>query len=240
MQRSALLISLGQVEYDRALVLQRAVVGLRQQDEVPDTLILLEHPPVLTLGRSAKMQNILVSEPDLRRRGIVVRRVERGGDVTYHGPGQLVGYPIFRLESELVSVRRFVAGVEEAIIHALQELGVKARVNPGYIGVWVSDRKIASIGIAVNRRVTFHGFALNIATDLGAFRLINPCGIAGVQMTSVRAERGYVDEAEARDAIVAGFETVFGLRFQTQLPRNVTVLTNGLSASAIASASARE
>jgi lipoate-protein ligase B len=236
----ALLVSLDRVDYSRALELQHELVGLRQQGDLPDTLVLLEHPPVITLGKSARAGNVLASEDDLRRRGVTVCRVERGGDVTYHGPGQLVGYPIFLLGSGLAGVRGYVEGVEQALIVALAQLGVNAGLRPGYIGAWVEDRKIASIGVAVKRRVTFHGFALNVTTDLDAFRLMNPCGLAGVVMTSVARERGDSDDGRVRKAVVGGFEQVFGLRFHDHLPRSVTDVTNGLSSLAIDSASDRE
>jgi lipoate-protein ligase B len=237
---TGLLVSLGVAEYDRALALQHELVRLRQSDELPDMLVLLEHLPVVTLGRSADETNLLVSRSELARRGIEVRRVERGGEVTYHGPGQLVGYPVFRLSAGIAGIRWFVRGVEQALALALSELGVSAGSRPGLVGVWAGDRKIASIGVAVKRSVTFHGFALNVTTDLRAFGLMNPCGLGAVRMTSVRAERGETDSARVRQAVGAAFEQVFRLRFQTHLPRSVTVLTEGLSSAAIASASARE
>jgi lipoate-protein ligase B len=239
-RRDGLLVRFGRVEYAAALALQHELVLLRQRDELPDTLVLLEHSPVITLGRSANTANLLVPEDVLRRRGIEVHRTERGGDVTYHGPGQLVGYPIFKLDSELAGVRAYVEGVERALVLGLARLGVSAGVRPGHVGVWVGERKIASIGVAVRRKVTFHGFALNVTTDLDAFQLMNPCGLAGVVMTSVTRERGESDGSQTRNAVASGFEQVFGLRFHDHLPRSVTDLTNGLSCSAIASASTFE
>lgn len=240
--REALLLSFGPVEYGRALELQHGLVALRQADEIPDTLVLLEHPPVITIGKSGQAANLLVPEAELARRGIAVRRIERGGDVTYHGPGQLVGYPVFRLRQGIAGVRAFVEGVERALVAALGRLGVGAGLRPGLIGVWVADRKIASLGVAVRHAVTFHGFALNVTTDLDAFRLINPCGMPDVTMTSVGREGG--NAAGVRSAVVRGFESEFELDLrpaagQSHLPRSFTSLTNGLSAAAIDSASAR-
>jgi lipoate-protein ligase B len=233
------LLSLGRVEYGRALELQRELWRLRVEDNIPDTLVLLEHEPVITLGRSAKASNLLVSEVELARRGVALQHIERGGDVTFHGPGQLVGYPVFKLETGIAGVRRFVERVEAALVTALAELGVNAGIRPGHIGVWREERKIASIGIAVKRRVTFHGFALNVAVDLAFFRLMNPCGMPDVVMTSVGAEGGNTDAARARSAVVAGFGKVFGVELQEKLPRILTSLTVGLKASAIASTSDR-
>jgi lipoate-protein ligase B len=233
------LLSLGRVEYGRALELQRELWRLRVEDAMPDTVVLLEHEPVITLGRSAKASNLLVGETELARRGVTLFRIERGGDVTFHGPGQLVGYPVFKLEAGVAGVRRFVERVEAALVAALAELGVEAGLRPGHVGVWCEERKIVSIGIAVKRRVTFHGFALNVSVDLDWFRLINPCGMPGVVMTSVSREGGIADDARARSAVVAGFERVFGGEFQAKLPRILTSLTDGLKTSAIASTSDR-
>lgn len=233
------LLSLGRVEYGRALELQRELWRLRIEDKIPDTLVLLEHDPVITLGRSAKASNLLVSEAELARRGVALYHIERGGDVTFHGPGQLVGYPVFKLQTGIAGVRWFVERLEAALVTALAELGVQAGLRPGHIGVWCEERKIASIGIAVKHRVTFHGFALNVAVDLGFFRLMNPCGMPGVVMTSVGAEGGVTDDARVRSAVVAGFERGFGVEFQEKLPRILTSLTRGFKTSAIASTSDR-
>ncbi len=234
---SAGLLSLGRVEYGRALELQRELWRLRAEDAIPDVLVLVEHEPVITLGRSAKVSNLLVSEAELARRGVALYRVERGGDVTFHGPGQLVGYPVFKLEQGLVGVRGFVERVETALCVALAELGVKAGLRPGHIGVWCDGRKIASIGVAVKCRVTFHGFALNVAVDLDWFRLINPCGMPEVEMTSVGREGGVTDDNSVRSAVVSGFEQALGVEFQAKLPRILTSLTDRLNTSAIASTS---
>jgi lipoate-protein ligase B len=235
----AAVLNLSRVEYGRALLLQHELWRLRVEDEIPDTLVLVEHDPVVTLGRSAKASNLLVSEAELGRRGVALHRIERGGDVTFHGPGQLVGYPVFKLESGIAGVRWFIERVEAALVAALAELGDGAGVRPGHIGVWCGERKIASIGIAVKRRVTFHGFALNVAVDLAFFRLMNPCGMPDVVMTSVCAEGGDGDDARTRSAVVAGFEKVFGVERQEKLPRILTSLTQDFRTSSIASTSDR-
>jgi lipoate-protein ligase B len=236
---SLALLSLGRVEYGRALELQHELWRLRVEDNIADTLVLVEHDPVITMGRSAKTSNLLVSEAELARRGVALHRIERGGDVTFHGPGQLVGYPVFKLETGIAGVRRFVEQVEAALATALAGLGVGAGTRPGHVGVWCDDRKIASIGIAVKRRVTFHGFALNVDVDLACFRLMNPCGMPDVVMTSVRTEGGVTDDARVRSAVVAGFEKVFEVEVQAKLPRILISLTQGFRTSAIASTSDR-
>jgi lipoate-protein ligase B len=233
------LLGLGRVEYGRALELQRELWRRRVADEIPDTLVLLEHDPVVTLGRSARPSNLLVSEAELARRGVALHRIERGGDVTFHGPGQLIGYPIFKLVTGIAGVRWFVERVEAALIGALAELGVDAGMRPGHIGVWCQGRKVASIGIAVKRRVTYHGFALNVTTDLAPFRLMNPCGMPDVVMTSVSREGGATDELRVRSAVVAGFEREFDGEVQEKLPRILTALTQELRTAAIASTSDR-
>jgi lipoate-protein ligase B len=225
------------VEYTDGLELQRTVRELRSAGAIPDTLILLEHPPVVTLGKHASSSNLLVSESVLSQRGIQIIRTERGGDVTFHGPGQLVGYPVFRLRSGLVGVRRYVELVQQALVRALADVGVAGSVRRGYVGVWSGEKKIASIGVAVRQGITFHGFALNVRTDLSHFELMRPCGIADVQMTSMLQEGGDSDLETVAAAVVSGFEQVFGLRFQRNLPRSLTSLTKGLSDSAMASAS---
>ncbi len=237
MARRGFLVNLGLVDYARCLDLQRCLWELRVRDEIPDTLVLVEHRPVVTLGRSARTENVLVPAAELARLGIALHRVERGGDVTFHGPGQVVGYPIFKLDAGLACVRPFVNKLERALIAAVAQLGITARSRPGLTGVWVEERKLASIGIAVKRWVTMHGFALNVTTDLSCFRLINPCGMATVQMTSVEQEGGRTDQV--RPALARGFEIVFGFEAQSNLPRSVTRLTNGLNCSAIASAAVR-
>jgi len=231
------LLSLGRVDYGGALELQRELWRLRVDDAIPDVLVLLEHEPVITLGRSAKTSNLLAGEAELTRRGVTLHRIERGGDVTFHGPGQLVGYPIFRLATGLAGIRWFIEQVEAALVDTLAELQVKAGLRPGHIGVWCGERKIASIGVAVKRLVTFHGFALNVTCDLGYFRLINPCGMPDVVMTSVSAEGGVTEDARVRSAIVNGFERAFGAGCQAKLPRILISLTDRLKTSAISSTS---
>jgi lipoate-protein ligase B len=202
---------LGTVPYGIALDLQRDLARRRISGEIDeDVLLLLEHPPVVTLGRTAKEAHIVSSPERLRTRGVEVYEVERGGDVTFHGPGQLVGYPIFDLKRHRRDLHWYLRQVEEAIIVALADVGIDAERNPGYTGVWTRGRKIASIGVHARDWVTWHGFALNVTTDLSYFDLIVPCGIPQVQMTSVARE---LDRAVTMEHIAATVARAFGVVF---------------------------
>ena len=181
--RAARLIDLGRREYGEVWKLQQELVAERQADAIPDTLVLVEHPDVITLGRRQSSQANVVAPGD-----IPIFEIERGGDVTYHGPGQLVGYPIFKLADAERDLHAYLRNLEEALIGVCADVGVDGRRNPGWTGVWIGDRKVASIGIAVRRWVTMHGFALNVSTDLSRFAAINPCGLDAAVMTSLARE----------------------------------------------------
>ncbi|MEO7040461.1 MAG: lipoyl(octanoyl) transferase LipB [Candidatus Elarobacter sp.] len=184
-------VHLGLVPYARALELQRAVARARISGEIAhDVLLLLEHPPVVTLGRSSKAQNLVASPAMLEARGVELFEAERGGDVTFHGPGQLVGYPIVNLRGHKQDLHWYLRQVEAVLMHALETIGIPAERSEGRTGVWTNDRKIASIGVHARDWVTWHGFALNVSTDLSYFDLMVPCGLAGVTMTSVEKELG--------------------------------------------------
>ena len=171
--------------YRAVLERQLALVEQRIQDRVPDTLILVEHPPVVTLGRGKTTVNLLLTPRELAERGIDFFEITRGGDATYHASGQLVGYPIFDLKQHGRDVLRFCRGVEAALIGTLWWFGLDARSVPGKAGVWVGERKVASLGVSLRRWVTFHGFALNVGVDLAGFQVIRPCGEAPKVMTSM-------------------------------------------------------
>jgi lipoyl(octanoyl) transferase len=202
-------VQAGVVPYAAALAWQRSLAQARLAGHLMhDVLLLLEHPPVVTLGRTARAAHVL--RPD----GVDVFEIERGGDVTFHGPGQLVGYPILDLTGHKPDLHWYLRTLERALIAALAELGIPAGRNPGATGVWTDNRKIASIGVHVKQWVTWHGFALNVTTDLAQFDRIVPCGIPGVEMTSIerergkgKGERGLWDEAVA--AVIRGFEGAF-------------------------------
>ena len=215
MSRPLQVIEAGRVPYEDALAWQRRLAQEQIADRsLPDTLLLVEHPPVLTLGRGSRAAHLLNTS------GIDVVEVERGGDVTYHGPGQLVGYPILDLTQHRADLHWYLRNLERALIAALGNVGIDACVNPGYTGVWTNGRKIASIGVHVKQWVTWHGFALNVSTDLKQFERIVPCGIEGVEMTSVEREQAGSWELgggsrelwdRSVDAVVRAFEAAFGL-----------------------------
>ncbi len=181
------ILDLGLEPYGVTLSRQEELVGRRLRGEAPDTLILAEHPPVVTLGRAKTRVNMRLSPAELAERGIEYFEITRGGDVTYHAPGQLVGYPIFDLRRHGRDVLRFCREVEAALIATLADFGLAAQGVAGEAGVWVGDRKIASLGISVRRWITFHGFALNVTTDLTGFQVIRPCGKDPGVMTSMAA-----------------------------------------------------
>jgi lipoyl(octanoyl) transferase len=191
---------LGHVEYRRALELQMECIGRRASGEISDTLLLLTHPHVYTLGRVGDDANLLVSRDLLALEGIPVERIARGGDITYHGPGQLVGYPIVLLSRP--DVHRFVRCIEAALIDALSDFGIAGERIEGLTGVWTAGKKIASIGIGIRRWVTYHGFALNVDTDLAYFRRIHLCGLKGREATSMAEVTGRkVPMEDVRDAV---------------------------------------
>jgi lipoate-protein ligase B len=216
-----LVLDLGLRSYAEALSFQRALAAARIAKRVPhDVLVLVEHPPVITTGRSTKAGNLLASRELLAARGVELFDVERGGDVTFHGPGQLVGYPIVDLAEHRQDLHWYLRQVEEVVIRGVGAFGIAAERNPGRTGVWTRGRKLASLGVHARSWVTWHGFALNVTTDLGYFDLMVPCGIADVVMTSV--ERELLEAADGaclapspalgddvRAAIVRSFGEVF-------------------------------
>jgi lipoyl(octanoyl) transferase len=196
-----LVAELGTVEYGEAVALQQELHGRRREGALEDVLLLLEHPPVYTCGRRSEPGELPMGEAWYRGQGIDVVTTDRGGRVTYHGPGQLVGYPIMQITDVVDYLRR----MERAIVAALADVGVSARVRDGLTGVWADDRKIASIGVHVSRGVTTHGFAVNVVNDLQPFEWIVPCGLDGVQMTSVGRETGRFDLVAFRERVAVRF-----------------------------------
>jgi len=204
---------LGRIRYGPALDLQRQAHDERVRDERPDLFFFCEHEPVITMGKSGKNQNLLVSRDELARRNVDYFEVERGGDLTYHGPGQLVGYPIFKL-GRLREVQGFVRKMEAALIEAIGAYGIAGEQRADHAGVFVRGAKIASIGAAVRSGVTLHGFALEVCTDLEYYRLINPCGMPGVETTSVAREAGRdVSLDDIKPLVRAALERAYAVRF---------------------------
>ena len=229
-------LQLGRIDYATALELQRSLVELRKRGEIGDVLLLLEHTPVITLGRNAKAEHVLASREQLAARGVEVFECDRGGDVTYHGPGQLVGYPIFDLRGfttpegprKTLGAVEFVRRLEEVLIRTCADFGIVARRVAGRTGVWTehSDAKIAAIGVHISRGVTSHGFALNVSTDLDAFQLIVPCGIADKSVTSLGRELG---TAPALEKVAESAARNFGAVFPSQVlwAENLEALLGG-------------
>ncbi|HMC93177.1 MAG TPA: lipoyl(octanoyl) transferase LipB [Polyangia bacterium] len=211
MSYDARLIDLGTREFGEVWALQRELVAARQKDGIPDTLLFVEHPHVITAGRSAHRENLLATDE------LPIFEIERGGDVTYHGPGQLVGYPIFLLRENERDLHVYLRNLEEAIIRALAHFDLRGERKPEWTGVWTAGgaRKLASIGVAVKRWVTLHGFALNVSTDLSRFSAINPCGLDAAVMGSMAGELGHPVAIDAvkgalRDTFVEVFRRTFG------------------------------
>ena len=201
---------LGRVGYARGLELQQRLVAERQAGRIPDQLLLLEHDPVFTLGRNARAENVLWPAELLCARGFEVFETGRGGDVTYHGPGQLVGYPILELGPGRRDVHRYVRDLEEVMIRTCADHGLAATRVPGLTGAWLGDEKIGAIGVRIARWVTSHGFALNVGTDLSAFELIVPCGIRNRGVTSLERALGRtLSLDDVMDRLAAHFAAVF-------------------------------
>jgi len=207
--RKCCLQELGRISYAEALALQARLVRERKEGAIPDHFLLLEHPHTITLGRNGHMHNVLAGEHVLARAGIEFHPTDRGGDVTYHGPGQVVGYPILDLREWKRDVGAYVRAVEEVIIRALGDHGIDAGRVPGLTGVWVDGKKIAAIGVHISRWVTSHGFALNHTTDLGRFGYIVPCGLS-MPVTSMAELGRQAARDEVVDALARSFGRVFG------------------------------
>jgi lipoyl(octanoyl) transferase len=219
---------LGLVPYADALDLQKALVEQRKADEIPDQLLFLEHPPVITVGVKSRSgrSHILDTPAGLAAQGIELFETGRGGDVTYHGPGQLVGYPILDLRPDRCDVHRYVRDLEEALIRAVAAFGITAERVTGLTGVWVGQDKLAAIGVRIARWVTSHGFALNVGTDLTHFRLIVPCGIAGRGVTSLERLTGRpVAMPQVQAAVLHAFAGVFDRRIVERTPAEPSGVT---------------
>ena len=210
MSRALDIRRLGLVAYSDALELQRSLVEDRRAGRIGDTLLLLEHPHVITLGVRGGRSHVLASAETLAARGVEIRETGRGGDVTYHGPGQIVGYPIIDLNPDRRDVHRYVRDLEEVLIRTAADFGIAASRVSGLTGVWVGDEKLAAIGVRIARWVTSHGFALNVSTNLDYFNLIVPCGIADRGVTSISRLVGRAVELEnVQDSVASHFNNVF-------------------------------
>ncbi|HEY8849869.1 MAG TPA: lipoyl(octanoyl) transferase LipB, partial [Thermoanaerobaculia bacterium] len=194
--------------------------GMRQNDAIPDQLLLLEHPPVITLGRGGDTRNLLAPAETLRQQRVRFYETTRGGDITYHGPGQLVGYPILHLGEGSRDVRKYVTKLEEVLIRTVADFGIRAERAEGKRGIWVGEKKIAAIGVRISRWVTSHGFALNVNTNLEHFKLITPCGLPDTDVTSMSVEAGFSRPDDVRARLVQHFAEVFEREI---VPREPTI-----------------
>jgi lipoate-protein ligase B len=219
------IIDLGLCDFERSLTIQKKLHQMRAEAKIPDTLILVEHQPVITFGKSGKPANLLVPNDILQRKGIKTYFIERGGDVTFHGPGQIVGYPIFYIKETLAGIRGVIEKLESTLILTLNDFAIQAVTKPKLVGVWVGEEKIASIGIAVKKWVTFHGFAINVNTDLSYFDLIRPCGLDKVKMTSMAKILGKESNLnQVKESIILNFEKVFNIKIGK--PKDLEKLTS--------------
>ncbi|MDE0291757.1 MAG: lipoyl(octanoyl) transferase LipB [Candidatus Dadabacteria bacterium] len=204
---------LGTVPYEKALEYQENLLAKRIAEEIQDSLILLEHPPTITTGRKGNTENLLVRGEYLKKHGISFVHASRGGDITFHGPGQIVGYPILNLKNHGMDIRKHLRMIEEMIIRTLRDFEIEGRRIDGVTGVWVKRSKVASIGIAIRKWVTYHGFALNVNTNLDYFELILSCGITDVRITSIGSWLGNEEEVKMDDvtrSVIKNFMGVFG------------------------------
>lgn len=229
--KRGLLLKTGVLDYQEAWDLQRSLHHVRVAGEIPDTFVLTEHPHTYTIGKAGGEENLRAEESLLSRQGITVYRIDRGGNITYHGPGQIVGYPILDLHDHYLDVHRFLRDLEEVIIRTLHDYEIDAGRAEGLTGVWVRGAKVAAIGIKVSRWVTMHGFAFNVNTDLKYFGNIVPCGITNKPVTSMQQLLGRrLNYAEVQEHIVEHFSEIFELKFDE---RSLEFFLNGAKAKTV-------
>ena len=227
-----LVCDLGLVDYQKGLLLQERLLNSRKCGAISDVLLLLQHPSVFTMGRSGIVENIIVPEETLVKEGIPVFHTNRGGDITYHGPGQLVGYPILNLRENGLTVHQYVWDLEEIAIRTLADFGIGGQRISGRRGVWVGKQKICALGLRISREVSMHGFALNVNTNLKYFTYIIPCGITGVSITSVSKLLGHeVEIGEIRENLLRHFSQVFRLTLECGERLDKWLAPSGLSGS---------
>jgi lipoate-protein ligase B len=206
---------LGLIEYSEAYHWQQKLLIERLNGQTEDTLLLLEHPPVITVGKSGKMENVLASQAQLAGEGVSLVFTDRGGDVTYHGPGQIVGYPIFDLRERGRDAHQYLRNLEEVLIRTLNDFSIMSGRDSGHAGVWVRDEEIAAVGLSIRKWITMHGFALNVNTDLASFSLINPCGFTNRKATSMAKLIGQKIPTETVTAkLLAHFAQVFDAQLE--------------------------
>lgn len=202
------------IGYQRGLEIQQAIFEKIVNNELDGVLLILEHNPVLTIGRNADNSNLLFSREYLKEKGVELYKTDRGGDITFHGPGQIVAYPIFNLKKLNSNLHYYISKLEATVGNVLSKYGLETNNKPEYRGVWVDDKKICAVGVRVKRWITYHGIAFNVTTDLSYFNLINPCGITEFGVTSLKNLIENVDIEVVKDQLVSGFEEEFDIKFK--------------------------
>ena len=230
--KACLIYDLGLVDYHQGLLLQEKLLNLRKSGTISDVLLLLQHPSVFTIGHSGIVENIIVSKETLVREGIPVFHTNRGGDVTYHGPGQLVAYPILNLRENHLSVGEYIWNLEEVVIRTLADFGIGGQRVSGRRGVWVGEEKVSALGLRISGKVSQHGFALNVNTSLKYFTYIIPCGITGVSITSVSKLLGHeLEIEEIQENLLRHFSQLFGFTLEYGGRLDKWLTPSGLSGS---------
>ena len=210
MKKEAYIFNLDLVDYDEGLDIQRSLEMLRKSGEIPDSFIMLQHHPVYTLGRSGDMNNLLLDKKKLEEQGVKIRHIRRGGDITFHGPGQIVGYPIINIKEKGIDAHEYLRSLEQVLLRTLNDCGLEPYTVEGMTGVWVDGAKVAAIGVGLSHWVTTHGFALNLDTDISFFQGIVPCGLKGKSATSIniKSEKQF-SEFEVREMLARHFSDIF-------------------------------
>ncbi len=218
-------IDLGLTKYKRAWDIQKNLVSMRYGNKIPDTVIITEHEPAITMGRGTDKKNLLCTPEQLKEKGIDLFEVERGGDITFHGPGQIVLYPIIDLNERGRDVHKYLRELENFVIESLGELGLAAKTKNCLTGIWVDDHKIGAIGVAVTKWITYHGLALNINTDLEYFKFINPCGITEYPVSSIeKLLGGKIDFKIVRELLIKKFAEMFN--YKIEIANNINEIIN--------------
>lgn len=219
--RELIYCDLGLIDYKEAWDLQKEIVELRHNKKIPDVLFLLEHPHTYTLGKVADKKNLIGSDEYLTKNKISIYDIDRGGDITYHGPGQIVGYPIIDLNEWQKDTHKYLRALEETIIRTCSTYDLTGTRDPKYTGVWIENRKVAAIGIKVSRWITMHGFAFNVNTDLSLFSGIIPCGISDKEVTSLQKEKGeQINLTEVKNLLLKNFKEIFGYETVTNIQKD--------------------
>jgi len=217
------------IDYKEAWNLQKQIFEQRYKDEIDDTLLLLEHPHTYTLGKTAHRENLIGNDEFLAKNNVSVYEIDRGGDITYHGPGQIVGYPIINLNNWQRDTHKYLRALEEVIIKTCENYNLSAKCVPGFTGVWIDDRKIAAIGVKISRWITMHGFAFNVNTDLSLFNGIIPCGIKDKAVTSLQKELGKeIELNEVKEKLLFHFKGVFNYDEIVRMAKPVVSTAEGI------------